>query len=162
MFDHSGGANVPRQWVIAVLVSLVLLVPLQTVGAEPACGDLCRHDPQGASYCFNRVVVFGPLSVNTGCYTFYMVGPPGGTFLGFGPNGASLIPPGQVVRLNTPAGAKVKGRLFYLVPITAAGVRIPVDTIQATAVKVNVSGTRVLFVLPQGNVRVVEGRFPEH
>ncbi len=150
-----------RRWIIAVLVSLILLVPLQTAGAEPACGDLCRHDPQGASYCFNRVLVFGPVTVNTGCYTFYVLGTPGGTFLGFGPPGALLIPPGQIVRLNTPAGAKVKGRLFYLVPMTLANVRIPVDTIQATTVKVSVSGNRVVFVMPQTNARVAEGLFQE-
>ncbi len=151
-----------RQWIVAVLVSLVLLVPLQTAGAESACGDMCRQDPQGASYCFNRVLVFGPITVNTGCYTFYMVGTSGGTFLGFAPAGTSLIPPGQIVRLHTPAGAKVRGTLFYLIPMTLGNVRIPVDTIQATIVKVNMAGNRVVFTLPQGNVRVAEGRFPEH
>lgn len=150
-----------RQSIVAVLVSLVLLVPLQTAGAESACGDLCRQDSQGASYCFNRVLVFGPITVNTGCYSFYMLGTSSGTFLGFAPFGTALFPPGQIVRLGTPAGAKVRGTLFYLVPITVGNVRIPVDTIQATIVKVNTAGNRVVFTLPQGNVRVAEGLFQE-
>jgi hypothetical protein len=65
-----------------------------------------------------------------------------GTFLAFLAPGAK-IPPGQLVRLNTPAGAKLKGRIFYLVPIQPSVVILPVNNVMLVATRVEDYGSRM-------------------
>jgi hypothetical protein len=115
-----------------------------------------KHLRQGEGYCPGATLVIGNVIVQGGrCYTLFVMRDSFGTFLAFGQPG---IPPGQLVRLNTPAGAKVRGRLFYLVPIHTTAVLVPVNTISLVAVRAEDYGPRVSVVLvgvPAPNVTVV-------
>jgi hypothetical protein len=92
----------------------------------------------GDGLCFGAALTFGRIVIAGGCYTFYVVHGMDGTFLGFGPPGPPLIPPGQLVRLNTPAGAKHKGRLLYNLPVPAEYVALPLGSIQHVGVSFTV------------------------
>jgi hypothetical protein len=115
-----------------------------------------KHLQRGELYCPTAALVFGNVIVQSGrCYTLFVLRDAAGTFLAFGQPG---IPPGQLVRLNTPAGAKVRGRLFYLVPIHTTAVLIPTNTITMVAVRAEDFGPRLAIVLvgvPVPNVTVV-------
>lgn len=115
-----------------------------------------KHVRQGEFYCPPGVLVLGNVVIQSGrCYTLFVLRDLSGTYLAFGQPG---IPPGQLVRLNTPAGAKVRGRIFYLVPIHATAVLVPVNTITLVAVRAEDFGPRVSVVLvgvPVPNVTVV-------
>jgi len=111
---------------------------------------------QGEFYCPPGVLVLGNVVIHGGrCYTLFVMRDLSGTYLAFGQPG---IPPGQLVRLNTPAGAKVRGRIFYLVPVYATAVLVPVNTIRLVAVRAEDFGPQVSVVLvgvPVPNVTVV-------
>ena len=115
-----------------------------------------KHLNRGDSYCPSAALVVGNVIVQGGrCYTLFVLRDFRGTFLAFGQPG---IPPGQLVRLNTPAGAKMRGRLFYLVPIYTTAVLVPVNTMTLVAVRAEDYGPRVSVVLvgvPVPNVTVV-------
>lgn len=68
-----------------------------------------------------------------------------GTFLAF-LDPEVRIPPGQLVRLSTPAGAKLRGRIFYLVPVQTV-VAIPVGTLVVVPVRVEEEGSRLTVIL---------------
>ncbi|HKX17533.1 MAG TPA: hypothetical protein VJT33_05925 [bacterium] len=75
------------------------------------------------------------------CYLISVLRDTKGMFLALAPED-SHIPPGQLVRLDTPAGAKLKGRLF-LVPIPMYSFLAPVDTVRLVATQIEDSGTRL-------------------
>jgi hypothetical protein len=107
---------------------------------------------QGDAFCFDRPIAYGTVIVPGGkCYTTYLVRTGGGAFLGFGPPGPPMIPPGQLVRMHTPAGQKTKGRLF-LVPIPVSMIRIPVETIRYVPVQIVPTGNLLVFRFPAGTV----------
>jgi hypothetical protein len=100
---------------------------------------------QGEAYCPTATLVVGNVVIQAGrCYTLLVMRDLTGTFLAFGQPG---IPPGQLVRLNTPAGAKVRGRIFYLVPIHTTAVLVPMNTITLVAVRAEDYGPQVTVVL---------------
>jgi hypothetical protein len=105
----------------------------------------------GDGLCFGTALRFGTIAIAGGCYTFYVVHSMDGTFLGFGPGGASMIPPGQLVRLNTPAGAKHKGRLAYNLPVPAEYVALPLGSMQHVRVNFSVQNatSTVLLRVPR-------------
>jgi hypothetical protein len=115
-----------------------------------------KHLKQGDFYCPSAALVVGNIIIQGGrCYTLFVMRDSVGTFLAFGQPG---IPPGQLVRLNTPAGAKVKGRIFYLVPIRTTAIILPINTITLVAVRADDFGPRVAIVLvgvPVPNVTVI-------
>jgi hypothetical protein len=86
----------------------------------------------------------------------YALRDPRGTFLAFA-DPAARIPPGQIVRLSTPAGAKVKGRIFYLVPIRPSVVIVPINSIMLVGFRTEDYGPRLTFTVvgvPAPNVAV--------
>ncbi len=102
---------------------------------------------RGELFCPSAALVFGNTVILAGrCYTLFILRDGRGSFLAFAAPDAR-IPPGQVVRLTTPAGAKLKGRIFYLVPISAAAVWLPLDAVTLVAVRVEDFGPRVAIVL---------------
>lgn len=157
-----------------LLLNILLIIALTaglTLGASAAPGPKgpkdnpgggqgkpvkVKHYKQGELYCPTAVLVYGNVVIQSGrCYTLFVMRDPYGTYLAFGQPG---IPPGQLVRLNTPAGAKVRGRIFYLVPIHATAVLVPVNTITLVAVRADDYGPQVSVVLvgvPVPNVTVV-------
>ncbi|MDR7483126.1 MAG: hypothetical protein QN183_05015 [Armatimonadota bacterium] len=147
-----------RRWSWLLALPLLTQVALGAVQAAPA-GKLpgahvkvvtVKVKQDRDAWCFDNVVRLGGIVIAGGrCYTFYVVRTAAGAFLGFGPPGPPMIPPGQLVRLGTPAGAKVKGRLFYLVPIPVSAVVIPVDTVRVVQVVVRPEPERLVVTVPR-------------
>jgi hypothetical protein len=59
-----------------------------------------------------------------------------------------MIPPGQIVRMSTPAGAKRKGRLFYVVSVPVTVIRM--DEIRYVPVVVTPYERHVVVRVPIG------------
>jgi len=146
---------VRRNLVAAVLITS-LLVPSVALAApggkgpdKPAKVAVVKQD--GHAFCFERAIALGGVVVAGGrCYTFYLLRTHQGAFLAFGPPGSPMIPPGQIVRMSTPAGAKHKGRLFYLVPVSVPVTVIRVDEIRYVPVVVTPQPGRVVITVPTG------------
>jgi hypothetical protein len=101
----------------------------------------------GEVFCTDRVLVWGTgaVVVRDRCYVVGLVRNREGTFLAF-LDPAVHVPPGQIVRLSTPAGAKLRGRIFYLVPVQAV-VAVPVDTLVIVPVRVEEEDSRLTVIL---------------
>lgn len=163
-----------HRWLAGALAALWLLAPVAIATAEPQArpehsgvigrpkADAVRR--QGDAYCFDRPMSLGNVVVAGGrCYTFYVVRTTGGSFLGFGPPGPRMIPPGQIVRIGTPAGAKLKGRLFYTIPLPRQAIGIPVGAMRHVDVRVGWESGRIVFYIPGvttgGDQREIEMAF---
>ncbi len=148
-------------WLLAIAGMLVLTLTLAvTAGPGPKVtppGQIKTHEP-GELFCPRAALVFGTIVIQPGrCYVLFVLHDARGTFLAFASPEAK-IPPGQLVRLRTPAGAKLRGRIFFLVPIKTSAVLVPVDTVSLVAVRVEDSGPKLSITLigtPAPNVTVV-------
>ncbi len=147
-----------RRSLMAGALAVLLAVPV-TALAAPANKPPDKRDnknvkivvvkKQGDAFCFDREIALGNTIVAGGrCYTFYLLRTHQGAFLAFGPPGPPMIPPGQIVRLSTPAGAKHKGRLFYLIPVVVPVTVIRVDEIRHVPVVVTPQPGRVVITVP--------------
>ncbi|MER3455784.1 MAG: hypothetical protein C4303_01075 [candidate division GAL15 bacterium] len=101
----------------------------------------------GETFCTSRTLVWGTgaVVVEDRCYVVALVRKPEGTFVAFLDPGVH-VPPGQLVRLNTPAGAKLRGRIFYLVPVRTV-VAVPVNTLVVVPIRVEEEGSRLNLIL---------------
>ena len=91
---------------------------------------------KGQAFCPSSALVFHSIIIKPGrCYVLLTLRNSEGTFLAFAAPD-TMIPPGQRVRMNTPAGAKLRGRIFYLVPIQTTVELIPVNTVTVVAARV--------------------------
>jgi len=142
--------------VVAVaLLAVALVAP--GVGAGPKFRRV-KHYRAGEMFCASHalVAVGNGVVIRERCYVVALLRDGRGTFLAFLDPGAR-IPPGQLVRLSTPAGAKLRGRIFYLVPVQAA-VAVPMDTLVVVPMRVEDEGSRLVVVLSgpsQPNLTVV-------
>jgi len=130
-------------------VLLLVASPLAVAApaGKPAKPLKVKVVARGELFCPSAALVFGHTVIVSGrCYTIFLMRDVRGSFLAFAAPEAR-IPPGQLVRLNTPAGAKLKGRIFYLVPISTAAVWLPVNAITLVAVRVEDFGPQVVIVL---------------
>jgi hypothetical protein len=101
---------------------------------------------RGELFCPAAALAYGRIIIPAGrCYALSVLRDVRGVYLAFVPQDAH-IPPGQLVRLNTPAGPKLKGRMF-LVPIRAAVVAVPVDTVALVPVRIDDFGPRLSIAL---------------
>lgn len=112
----------------------------------------------GEVFCTSRALVWGTgaVVVRNRCYAVGLVREREGTFLAF-LDPEVRIPPGQLVRLSTPAGAKLRGRIFYLIPVQTV-VAIPVGTLVIVPIRVEEEGSWLTVILtgPQApSLRVV-------
>lgn len=112
----------------------------------------------GQPFCPSSALVYGTTVIPGGrCYTLAILHDVRGTFLAFlAPD--ARIPPGQLVRLTTPAGPKLRGRIFFLVPVQTTVVVIPVNTITLVATRIEDFGPRLAVVVvgtPAPNLTVV-------
>lgn len=111
----------------------------------------------GEAFCPAVGLVYREIVIPAGrCYLISVLRDTRGMFLAFAPDD-SRIPPGQLVRLDTPAGPKLKGRLF-LVPIPTYSFLAPVDTVRLVATQIQDSGTRISITVvgtPIANLVVV-------
>ncbi len=134
-----------RQMRLAALAVVVLTVVL--VATAQAGPRVVRERemmvPQGKVFCPSTALIRGNVVIPAGrCFTLAVLRNSQGTFLAFAEPGIR-IPPGQLVRLTTPAGAKLKGRIFFLVPIQTTAVLVPVNTVTLVPVRVADEGPRV-------------------
>jgi hypothetical protein len=105
---------------------------------------MVRH--AGETFCPTKALVSGNVVIPAGgCFMLSVLRDRSGTFLAFVPQG-ERIPPGQLVRLDTPAGPKLKGRLF-LIPLSTGVHLVPINTLQLVAAQIVNIGTIVRFVL---------------
>lgn len=149
---------------IQYLLIVLLLVLALTATAMAAPGPKgpkpakVKVHAAGELFCPASVLVAGNIVIATGrCYLVYVLRDSCGTFLAFAAPNAK-IPPGQIVRLSTPAGAKVKGRIFYLVPIKTMAVLVPMNSIMLVAVKAEDFGPKFSLTIvgtPTPNLTVV-------
>lgn len=115
--------------------------------AKPAKPARVKVYAQGEVFCPASVLVVGNVVIAAGrCYVVHVLRDNRGAFLAFAAPDAK-IPPGQLVRLNTPAGAKVRGRIFFLVPIRTAAVTVPVNVITPVAFRVENLGPALIFTI---------------
>lgn len=139
-----------------VMVGVLLLVSVSTARAEAVGGE--THNPaaedvtqNGTAYCFARTLVIAGIVISAGnrCYNFYVVRTLAGTFLGFGPPGAPIVAPGQILRLNTPAGGQFRSRLYYMVPLQVPATTLPVNAAQFVALRIaGAPGRGLVFTVP--------------
>lgn len=148
-------------WGLLLVFILVLALGTPSMAAPgPKAKPLkVKIYDQGETFCPSAALVYGSVIIQAGrCYTLFVLQEATGTFLAFGPPGPPMIPPGQLVRLSTPAGVKVRGRIFYLVPIQTTAVLVPVNTITVVGARVEDFGPRLNIILvgvPAPNVVVI-------
>ena len=149
--------------IIAIVLVAVLALVL-TAGVEAGPGKSKSMKPgkvkihtQGQAFCPTSALVARNVVIRSGrCYVVYALRDSRGTFLAFA-DPAVRIPPGQIVRLSTPAGAKVKGRIFYLVPLQPSVVIVPVNSITLVGFRTEDFGPRLTMTItgvPAPNVIV--------
>ncbi|HXF82398.1 MAG TPA: hypothetical protein VNN19_06580 [bacterium] len=141
------------RWMRVVVLALIVILaagPFAAAGpakAKPAKPLKIKVHAQGQAFCPSAALVFGNIVIASGrCYTVYVLRDARGTFLAFAAADAK-IPPGQLVRLNTPAGAKLKGRIFYLVPLQTTAVVVPMNAIMLVAFRAEDYGPSMTLVL---------------
>jgi hypothetical protein len=112
---------------------------------------------KGEVFCPAAAMVVGAVIVRPGrCYVVAIVRDRRGSFLAFLPRDAK-IPPGQLVRLNTRAGAKIKAKIVYLVPVHTVAA-VPVDGLSLVGLRVEDTGPKMsltILGLPSAGVTVV-------
>ena len=112
-------------------------------GAPPGQTALTRR--AGEAFCPTRTLVAGNVIIPAGqCFMLSILRDRTGSFLAFVPQGEK-IPPGQLVRLNTPAGPKLRGRLF-LIPLSSTVTVVPVNALTLVAAHIIELGTALRFV----------------
>src|SRR3972149_6624833 len=130
----------------AVLMAALLFVQVSV--ASTAQSVKVKTVGQGQTYCPSRTIVNNKIAVKHGaCYTLFVMRDTKKTYLAFGPKDAKLAV-GQVVRLDTPAGAKLGKRMLYRIPIKAGADIVPVGSIRIVGAKVEDFGTRVSLRIP--------------
>lgn len=153
--------------IAGAMIGLLVMVPLtmgraESPGAEthnPAA-EAPPYAPIGNGYCFaNTLVVAGITIGGNRCYNFYLLRTTVGSFLGFGPPGTPIVTPGQMLRLNSPAGAQIRSRMLYMVPLPAsAASNLPVNAAQFVALRIAGGAARALiFSVPTGGQTVEMG-----
>ncbi len=129
---------------IVALTSVAAAGPAKSKAAKPA---KIKIHAQGDIFCPAAALVFGNIVISTSrCYIVYVLRDSRGTFLAFAGTDAK-IPPGQLVRLNTPAGAKLKGRIFYLVPLRTTAAVVPMNSMMLVAFRAEDYGPSLTLVL---------------
>src|SRR3990170_2442938 len=135
--------------IIAIVLVFMLALTL-TVGVEAGPNKVKPMKPgkvkihtQGQAFCPTSALGVGSVVIRSGrCYVVYALRDSRGTFLAFA-DPALRIPPGQIVRLSTPAGAKVKGRIFYLVPLRPSVAIVPMNSITLVGFRIEDFGPRL-------------------
>lgn len=148
-----------QTWRAALAVVVLTLVLVATAQAGPrVVREREMVVQQGNVFCPSTVLIHGNIVIQPGrCFTLAVLRNAQGTFLAFAEPGIR-IPPGQLVRLSTPAGAKLKGRIFFLVPIQTTAVLVPVNTVTLVPVRVEDVGPRVSITIistPTPNLTVI-------
>ena len=150
--------RVPRfvnSLVAGAMIGLLVLVPFAAGRAESPGAEThnpaAEYAPVANGYCFaNTLVVAGITIGGNRCYNFYLLRTTAGNFLGFGPPGAPIVTPGQILRLNTPTGAQIRSRMLYMVPLPGSvTTTLPVNAVQFVALRIGAGAARgLIFTVP--------------
>jgi len=147
--------------VIALMIAFVLATASLSLAGpwgSPGKPPKVRGYGAGEVFCPAHVLVASNVVIQSGrCYVLFVLRDTGGTFLAFAAPGAK-IPPGQLVRLNTPAGAKLRGRIFYLVPIVTTVAIVPLNTVTLIAIREEDLGPHLSLTIigtPNPNLTVI-------
>lgn len=132
--------------VVTLTLCSLLLVAAAAV-AKPPHAKKAKWFRAGEAFCPNYALIApgDGVVIHERCYTLALVRMGDSSYLAF-LDPEVRIPPGQLVRLNTPAGAKLKGRILYLVPVHPK-VIIPSNTVVVVPVRVEDEGSRLTVVL---------------
>jgi len=148
--------------IIAVVLAVALALGIASAvdagpKVKPAKPPKVKIHAKGDAFCPSAALVIGNVVIASGrCYTVYAMRDSRGTFLAFADPGYR-IPPGQIVRLGTPAGAKLRGRIFYLVPVRPSVVIVPMNSVVLVGFRTEDFGPRLSLTLvgvPAPNVVV--------
>ncbi len=143
---------------VFVLALTALSVAAPADKGKPAKPIKVKSYKAGDLFCPSAVLVFGNVIIRSGrCYVLFVLRDNKGTFLAFAAPDAK-IPPGQLVRLNTPAGAKLKGRIFYLVPIRTTAAIVPMNSVTLIAIREDDFGPQLSLTIigtPTPNLTVI-------
>ncbi|HLW49102.1 MAG TPA: hypothetical protein VKW09_15235 [bacterium] len=135
----------------APLLALAFGILAGVAGPKPGgpSGPPLKHSEArdaGETFCPAKTLVYGAIVIPNGrCYLIAVLRDRRGTFLAFAPEDTH-IPPGQRVRLDTPAGPKLKGRLF-LVPLETDVALVPVNNLTLVPARIDDSGIRLTIVV---------------
>src|SRR4030065_1424336 len=114
-------------------LSVVLIPALlfaQVAVASAAQPAKVKTVGQGQTYCPSRTIVNNKIAVKHGaCYTLFVMRDTKKTYLALGPKDAKLAV-GQILRLDTPAGAKLGKRMLYRIPIQAGADIGPANSVR--------------------------------
>jgi len=139
---------------LVACVTIAAFAGPAVAGPEPGDSAAAARAEKQSTICPSTRLFGGGIIIQPGrCYVVFILRDRRGLFLAFAQPGLR-IPPGQLVRLTTPAGAKVKGRIFYLVPIRISALVVPLDHIILTPIRVAEAGPRVVITLTSGGTRV--------
>ncbi|HET6946795.1 MAG TPA: hypothetical protein VFJ45_03200 [bacterium] len=120
---------------VLVLALIVLLAAGVPAAAHHKGAKAYR---EGQVYCTAGALVMGAVVIQGGrCYLLGVYRDTRGTFLAF-INPAVLVTPGQLIRLDSSAGHRLRAQIAYLVPIHMSGLvaaPIPVNTVQLVAIR---------------------------
>lgn len=133
------------RWLSTALVGVLILTQLAvaTAAQSPKATNLGLGQP----FCPTRTIVNNKVAVKQGnCYILFIMRDTKRTYLAFAPRDAKIAA-GQVIRLDTTAGARLRKRILYLVPIKASVEIVPQNSIKMVAVKVDDFGTRVSLTI---------------
>ncbi len=143
--------------VIAATSFFVLAITALGLAAPAGKQRTVTYEP-GQQFCPSKVLIVGKVVIQPGrCYGLLVLRDSRGTFLAFASPEAK-IPPGQLVRLTTPAGAKLRGHIFYLVPLAPTVVIVPVGTVTNITVRSEDEGPRLSLTIigtPSPNLTVI-------
>ncbi|HET7263693.1 MAG TPA: hypothetical protein VFL28_03420 [bacterium] len=147
-------------WLAVVILAVGVLPasagPASRPGGFPRPMEITSRKA-GEVFCPAVALVYGAVVIPAGrCYLISVLHDDTGMFLAFAPED-SRIPPGQLMRLDTPAGPKLRGRLF-LVPIRTYSFLAPVNTVRLVAAEIQDTGTRLSITVvgtPINNLVVV-------
>ncbi len=149
---------------ISLAVLVVLVLTTAALGGPGGLGPRGGNPPvvttlkQGQPFCPSSTLVFGNIVIQPGrCYVLLVLRNNRGTFLAFA-DSDTRIPPGQLVRMNTPAGAKLNGRIFFLVPVQTNVELVPTNTVTVVAARIEDSGPRLAITFvdtPVPNLTVI-------
>jgi hypothetical protein len=145
---------------VSLAVVLVLTLSFVVSGTAASKWERARVESveEGRLFCPRATLVFSGRFIPAGrCFALSVLRDTRGTFLAFVEPGVR-IPPGQLVRLSTPAGAKLRGRIFFLVPVQTSVVLVPINTIALVPVRIEDFGPRLSITVisqPAPNVTVI-------
>lgn len=130
----------------ALTGAVILVLAASAQAAVPVTSHKVIVVEPGRTFCPSTTLVHGDIAIQPGrCFWLAILRDAQGTFLVFAEPGMA-IPPGQTVRLDTPEGEILRGRIVYRVPIAATAV-VPDDAIGLARIRIDDFGPRIRLTI---------------